>query len=215
MAGSEMRVGRVSSVNYESGMARVVYRDKDDTVTAEFPILTNNSEYRMPEVGQEVLVAHLSNGSSRGAIIGTLWNRKNVPYEGGKDLYRKELSSKKDAAYVRYCDETGEYLIRVANLHLNGVNKTVLDGPILELGANISMLIESEEIKIDGVELLIAGEMIRIEAGEQAEVTAEALRLSGGESVEVKSEGSLALSDDKYSVTLTEIMERLEALEGK
>ena len=258
MANSEIRVGRVSSVNYESGMARVTYRDKDESVTCEFPILTNNDEYRMPQAGQDVLVAHLSNGSSRGAIIGTLWNKKYVPYETGQELYRKELSRKKDAAYVRYSDETGEYLVKVANLHLNGVNKTVLDGPRLEIGANISILLESDYLKVDipevrvaagesdcvevsvevdasirmpenfleavllkaAVELmenleLKAGTDINVEAGEQIELnSASTLIVSGGEQVDISSGGSLLLSDDTYSTTLKEIMERLGALEG-
>ena len=72
-------------------MIRVTYHDKDDSVTAEYPLLTNNDEYIMPEVGQDVIVTHLSNGSSRGAIIGTLWNKKHIPHETGKGLYRKEL----------------------------------------------------------------------------------------------------------------------------
>lgn len=171
MANSEIRVGRVSSINYEAGMARVTYRDKDDTVTCEFPILTNNDEYRMPQVGQNVVVAHLSNGSSRGAIIGTLWNQKYGPYEAGKELYRKELSRKKDAAYIRYSDETGEYLIKVANLHLNGVNKTVLDGPKLEIAANISILLQSDYLNVDVPEVLVtAGESDRVELGVEADV---------------------------------------------
>lgn len=171
MANSEIRVGRVSSINYEAGMARVTYRDKDDTVTCEFPILTNNDEYRMPQVGQDVVVAHLSNGSSRGAIIGTLWNQKYVPYEAGKELYRKELSRKKDAAYIRYSDETGEYLIKVANLHLNGVHKTVLDGPKLEIAANISMLLQSDYLNVDVPEVLVtAGESDRVEIGVDADI---------------------------------------------
>lgn len=157
MANSEIRVGRVSSINYESGMIRVTYHDKDDSVTAEYPLLTNNDEYIMPEIGQDVIVAHLSNGSSRGAIIGTMWNKKHIPYESGKGLYRKELSRKKDAAYIRYSDETGEYLLKVANLHLNGVNKTILDGPELEISANISMLLEAENMHIDTSQLLLTG----------------------------------------------------------
>ncbi len=157
MANSEIRVGRVSSINYESGMIRVTYHDKDDSVTAEYPLLTNNDEYIMPEIGQDVIVAHLSNGSSRGAVIGTLWNGKHIPYEAGKGLYRKELSRKKDAAYIRYSDETGEYLLKVANIHLNGVNKTILDGPELEISANISMLLEAEDMHIDTSELLLTG----------------------------------------------------------
>ena len=149
MANSEIRIGRVSSVNYETGMARVTYRDKDETVTSEFPMTTNNEEYRMPEIGQQVLVAHLSNGSSRGAIIGTVWNQKNAPKESGKGLYRKDLSAYKDAAYVRYSDETGEYLVKAANLHLNGVNETLLDGPHVEIAANLSLLLSAALATLD------------------------------------------------------------------
>lgn len=258
MANSEIRVGRVSSINYEAGMARVTYRDKDDSVTCEFPILTNNDEYRMPQVGQDVVVAHMSNGSSRGAVIGTLWNKKYIPYETGKALYRKELSRKKDAAYIRYSDETGEYLVKVANLHLNGVNKTVLDGPKLEIAANISILLQSDYLNIDVPEVLVtagesdrveigveadvgfrmpdhlleaiimkaalelvenlelkAGTEIKLEASEQIELKAGAgMKVSGEEGVEISSGGELVLSDGKYSATLTEIMEKLEALGG-
>lgn len=157
MANSEIRIGRVSSVNYETGMARVTYRDKDETVTSEFPMLTNNEEYRMPEIGQQVLVAHMSNGSSRGAIIGTVWNQKNIPKESGKGLYRKDLSAYKDAAYIRYSDETGEYLVKAANLHLNGVNETLLDGPHVEIAANLSLLLSAALATLDMSEIMITG----------------------------------------------------------
>lgn len=250
MANSEIRVGRVSAVNYDKGMIRVTYRDKDDSVTGEFPMLTNNDEYRMPKVGQDVLVAHLSNGSSRGAIIGTLWNQKYSPYEAGEALYRKELSRKKDAAYIRYSDETGEYLIKVASLHLNGVHKTILDGPNLEIAANLSILLQTDALHVDVPEVLVtagdgdrtdisveadvgiampehlleaeirevildavegmelkAGTDIKLEAGDRLEMSAASeMHLSSG--------GGLLLSDDTYSTSLKEIMERLEALEG-
>lgn len=78
MANSEIRIGRVSSINYETGMARVTYRDKDETVTTEFPMLNFNDEYRMPKVGQDVMVAHLSNGSSRGVDMRRMVCRKAV-----------------------------------------------------------------------------------------------------------------------------------------
>ena len=223
-------------------MARVTYRDKDETVTSEFAILTNNDEYRMPQIGQNVLVSHLSNGSSRGAIIGTLWNQKYVPKETGEQLYRKDLSRRKDAAYIRYSDETGEYLLKVANLHLNGVNETVLDGPKLEISANISILLESEYLHADVQELLLTGgESGAMNADIQADVrisqeenpfeavllkaavellenlsikAGTEVKLEAGENVEVSSGGSLRLKDDTYDVTLTEIMEKREALGG-
>ncbi len=249
MANSEIRVGRVSSVNYETGMARVTYKDKDDSVTCEFPILTNNDEYRMPKVGQDVLVAHLSNGSSRGAILGTLWNKKYIPCETGETLYRKDLSRKKDAAFIRYSDETGEYLIKVANLHLNGVHETILDGPNLEIAANISILLQTDYLKVDVPEVLVAADQSgRTDISVEADVgimmsersldveiqkatlnLVENLELKAGADIKVRSderinltalglnissEGELMLSDDTYSTTLTEIMKRLEALEG-
>ena len=157
MADSEIRIGKVSSVDYETGMARVTYRDKDDSVTINLATMNFNDEYRMPEPGQDVVVAHLSNGSSRAVLLGTVWNRKNIPTEGGKGLYRKDLSRKKNAAYVRYSDETGEYLAKAANVHINGVNKTVLDGPIVEIAANIGILVQTETMKVDLSDLELTG----------------------------------------------------------
>lgn len=240
MANSEIRIGKVSSVDYEKGMIRVTYHDKDDSVTMDFATLNYNDEYRMPAVGSQVAVAHLSNGSSRGIILGEIWNKQNLPKESGKDLFRKDLSRGKDAAYIRYDDETGEYLIKVANLHLNGVNKTVLDGPELEIAANISILLQSDLVTMDFPELMLtggeAGELaieakadvkidqeenqleavvlkVLLELVEDLAVKAGTMvKVEAGESLELSSDGSLRLKDDKYDVTLTEIMEKLEAL---
>lgn len=157
MADSEIRIGKVSSVNYETGMARVTYRDKDESTSINFSQMNFNDEYRMPEPGQQVLVAHMSNGSSRGVILGTIWNQKNIPTESGQELYRKDFSRKKDAAYVRYSDATGEYLVKAANVHVNGVNETVLDGPKVEIAANIGILIQTEDMKVDISDLEVTG----------------------------------------------------------
>lgn len=157
MANSEIRIGRISSVDHEAGMAKVTYKDKDGSVTMSIPMLNFNDEYRMPEPDQDVLVAHLSNGSSRAVILGTVWNKKNTPKEAGERLYRKDLSREKDAAYVRYDDETGEYLVKAANVHLNGVNETILDGPRVEIAANIFMLLQAEEMQVDTSEMTVTG----------------------------------------------------------
>lgn len=157
MANSEIRIGKISSVDYKSGMARVTYRDKDDSVTVNLATANFNNEYRMPEPGQEVIVAHMSNGSSRAFLLGTVWNKKNIPPEGGREIYRKDLSREKDAAYLRYSDETGEYLIKAANVHVNGVNETILDGPKVEISANISILVQTEEMTVDLSELEVTG----------------------------------------------------------
>jgi phage baseplate assembly protein gpV len=174
MADSEIRLGRVSSVDYKSGMVRVTYRDKDDSVTINLPTMNFNSEYRMPEPGQDVVVAHLSNGSSRGVLLGTVWNKKNIPEETGEEIYRKDFSREKDAAYVRYSDRTGEYLVKAANVHINGVNETILDGPEVEIAANISITLQTEDMKADLSRLEVTGgEEDRVSASIKTDVTVD------------------------------------------
>ncbi len=214
MADSEIRIGKVSSVNYKTGMARVTYRDKDESVTGEFPMLNLNDEYRMPEPGQDVLVAHLSNGSSRGVLLGTIWNQKHIPTESGKELYRKDLSRNKDAAYVRYSDETGEYLVKAANVHINGVNETLLDGPEVEIAANLSILIQTEKMKVDLSDLeMTGGEADKVTAKVKTDVTVnqkennleavilkalfqivDDLKVQAGMGIEVEAEESIAVT---------------------
>lgn len=225
-----IRKGRVSSVNYDTGMIRVTYRDRDGAVTAEMPMLNNNMEYSMPAIGQDVLVAHLSNGSSRGVVLGPIWNQENTPAEARKDLYRKDFSSRKGVAYIEYDDRTGEYQIKAANLILDGVNKTELQGPHVLIAANIDIQVEAaelhfqvESIKITGdmdvdgaggaVKAVLAGfglkteETITWDAGED-------LGLSSASDVNIQAAGNLKFKDAEYETTLKEIMDRLKALDG-
>ena len=150
--------------------------------------------------------------------------------------------SSKDAAYIRYDDGSGEYLVKAANLHLNGVNKTVLDGPELELAANISILIQADEVYMDQPELIVtAGEGKEVHGDVRADIRVdqkdnkleaiilkillelvEDLKVKAGTEIKVEAEekielataGELRLKDGKYDTTLTEIMDKLKALGG-
>lgn len=99
------RVGRVSKVNYEAGTVRVAYLDRDGMVTDELPVLCLSGEYRMPAVGDEVLVVHLSNNPNSGVVMGRYWNKNNVPQVSGKNVFRKELGSVPGAAYVECVED--------------------------------------------------------------------------------------------------------------
>lgn len=92
-----VRVGRVSSINYQAGTACVVFGDKDSAVTKEVPFVSNN-EYNMPLVGDLVQVSHNSNGTMAATIPGSTWNQNNKPYEGGRGIFRKEYSNTKTSA---------------------------------------------------------------------------------------------------------------------
>ena len=80
-----LRIGAISSVNLTKGTARVLYDDRDGSVTPEFPFIA--WEFWMPEIGQQVLVGHLANGSAHGVIIGPVWNDKHRPPTPLDDYY--------------------------------------------------------------------------------------------------------------------------------
>lgn len=90
--GPDLRIGTISTIDYEQGMASVVYDDLNGAVTADMPILSFNGEYKMPEIDDTVLVAYLSNGSSIGLILGQFWNTGNKPPVSGKGVYHKQIA---------------------------------------------------------------------------------------------------------------------------
>lgn len=110
MANSEARLGKISAIDYPAGTVRVVYHEKDDNVTRMIPLLSpiHYGEYSMPEVGDQVLILHLSNGTEAGVVLGRPWSQKFTPAEGFKGLYRKEYCLQKGKAYERYDAEQAE-----------------------------------------------------------------------------------------------------------
>lgn len=109
-----IRIGRISSINYPKGTARVVYEDKDRCVTFELPFLA--WEYWMPRVKDQVVVAHLSNGTVAGVILGPVWNDGHRPADGREGLYRKEYDAVQGKAVERYDAATGEYALDISGM---------------------------------------------------------------------------------------------------
>lgn len=104
MAEKNVRIGKVSSIDYKNGMISVTYPDLDDSVTDELPVFSMTDEYKMPQIGAEVLVLHLSNGCTAGVVMGRYWNEANKPPISGKDVFRKELGTAFGEAYIQYKD---------------------------------------------------------------------------------------------------------------
>lgn len=113
-----LRIGKISSINYTDGTARVLYNDRDKAVTAELPLLS--SEYRMPQVDDFILVAHLPNGAAAGVVIGSFWTDNSRPPEGFNGLYRKDLDKTPGVCYLRYDANTGNLQIVAPTLYLSG-----------------------------------------------------------------------------------------------
>lgn len=95
-----LRIGKISSINYPNGTARITYEDKDQSTTTE--VAFTSYQYWMPRVGDQVLVAHISSGTSAAVILGPVWHDGNRPVEGFEGLYRKEYANTPGKACERF-----------------------------------------------------------------------------------------------------------------
>ena len=139
---SEVRVGYVSSIDYENGLCEIHYPDRDDTVTEMVPFLSNR-EYRTPEVEDMVLVLHPGDSPEDAVVVGTIWNEKIKPAEGKKGIYRKEFSNKDGQAYRKF-DANAKELTD----HVDG--KRILEAKSLEIKVGGATVTISESGAVPG-----------------------------------------------------------------
>lgn len=139
-----IRVGSISSIDYEAGLVRVAYHDKDDSVTQPLPMLADR--YFMPKVGDQVLVLHLSNGTEAGVVLGRYWNDNNIPKESGEDLFRMDMD-REGTAFIKY-------LNGVITVHGNDI---VLDGDIEIKGElKVNGTIKAKDVEVSN-DIIVGG----------------------------------------------------------
>lgn len=153
---SEVRLGNVSSIDYENGLCEVTYPDRDDTVTEMVPMLSNR-EYRMPEVDDLVVVLHPGDSPEDAVILGTIWNEKIKPTEGKEKVFRKEYCNEDGKAYRQFDANAKELLDFVDG-------KKILKAKSLEIkiGSATVTISESGSVKVDspaGIEVKASGEL--------------------------------------------------------
>lgn len=153
---SEVRLGNVSSIDYENGLCEVTYPDRDDTVTEMVPMLSNR-EYRMPEVDDLVVVLHPGDSPEDAVILGTIWNEKIKPAEGKEKVFRKEYSNEDGKAYRKFDANAKELLDFVDG-------KKILKAKSLEIkiGSATVTISESGSVKVDspaGIGIKASGEL--------------------------------------------------------
>lgn len=165
---SEVRVGYVSSIDYENGLCEIHYPDLDDTVTEMVPFLSNR-EYRTPEVEDMVLVLHPGDSPEDAVVVGTIWNEKIKPAEGKKGIYRKEFSNKDGQAYRKF-DANAKELTD----HVDG--KHILEAKSLEIKVGGATVTISES----GAVTVNSPEGITIKAAGTLELSASTITASAG-----------------------------------
>lgn len=149
---AEIRVGKVSSIDYPSGMIRVVYHDKDNDVTRPIPLFS--SEYAMPPVGALVAVVHLSNGAEAGVVLGRPWSAKLTPPEGFEGLYRKDFDLTPGQCYFRYDAAGPESLFHNEGdsaVEIQGSQTTTVKGDArITVSGKLTLQVGGCTVQIDG-----------------------------------------------------------------
>ena len=179
-----IRFGRISSVNYEAGLARVVYNDRTDgagnkSVTRELPYLS--FWYEMPEVDDSVVVLHMPNGGTKGLVLGRYWSQKNQPPEGKKGLFRKWFSREPDDCYLRYDPDNGELYIK---------NK---DGARVEVKSHVLEAEQTYEVK--------AGSTVTIKGDGKVLVQSAVAEISGDSAVNITG-GNVDIRGDSGNIRI-------------
>lgn len=110
-----IRIGKVSTVDYEAGMVSVTYPEMDANTTNRFPVFSMSDEYKMPAVGQEVLVLHLPTGQAAGVVLGKMWNTVNKPRKSGEHVYSQEFGDGPEESYMEYDGADGDLKFKDKN----------------------------------------------------------------------------------------------------
>ena len=110
-----IRIGQVSSVDPETCRARVAFDDLNDMVSADLPILQDNTvkakTYHLPEVGEHVLCVFLPSGMQTGYIIGSYYTDGNMPKKTGAGIYYAEYE---DGTVIEYDINTSTLTVDAA-----------------------------------------------------------------------------------------------------
>lgn len=187
---SEVRLGNVSSIDYENGLCEVTYPDRDDTVTEMVPMLSNR-EYRMPEVDDLVVVLHPGDSPEDAVILGTIWNEKIKPAEGKEKIFRKEYCNDDGKAYRKFDANAKELLDFVDG-------KKILKAKSLEvkIGSATVTISEGGDVKI------ASPASITVQAASELKLTATTLTASAA-TVNITGAGGDVVVSGKSLVTHT------------
>lgn len=174
MMADSIRFGKVSNINYETGCMEVTYEDREDSVTDMIPMLAN-AGYKMPKVGETVVVAHNSNGEEEGVVLGTAWGENEKPPQGKQNFYRKDFDDETGKCYIRYDGEKAEFYNEGDTKSETKKNKAEkIEGDAeLEVKGKLT-------VKVGNCTVTIQGGNVTIQGGSQISMNAPTITIDGG-----------------------------------
>lgn len=187
---SEVRLGNVSSIDYENGLCEVTYPDRDDTVTEMVPCLSRR-EYMMPEVDDIVVVLHPGDSPEDAVVLGTIWNEKIKPAEGKEKIFRKEYCNEDGKAYRKFDANAKELLDFV-----DGKKNLKAKSLEVKIGSATVTISEGGDVKIT------SPASITVQAASELKLTATTLTASAA-TVNITGAGGDVVVSGKSLVTHT------------
>lgn len=106
MDNSNIRIAKVSSVDRENGMIRVIFESMGNMVSQLMPVLNFNGEYKLPEVDDEILVLKLTNESYTGIALSAFWSQANAPEVSDNTVYHKDFGNSPNEAFIDFDGHT-------------------------------------------------------------------------------------------------------------
>ena len=162
-----IRVGIISSVDYEKGFVQVTYPDRENAVSGKLPYFSHF--YQMPEVGDKVVVLYLTNGNHEGFVLGKYYHENNLPIKSGKGLLHKPLH--KNGAEIAYQEQDDDFAFKAgtikvegSTINVNGSEITLSSNALTISGGACSVGTDGSNIKIKATEAAIEADSIVLDA---------------------------------------------------
>lgn len=127
-----LRTGLVSSVDEQKATVRVVFKDRDNMVSYDLPVIHLHTlhvkGYRMPDVGENVVCLFQGNGMQDGYCLGAIYSDVDLPPVRDKNLCGIWFE---DGSHVYYDREKKK-------LHVKAVSDVYIDGNLHVTGQIIT-----------------------------------------------------------------------------
>ncbi len=111
-----VRIGKISTIDYARGTASVVYTDRNNEPSPNFPFFS--FAYEMPKADDTVVVLLLPNSTTKGFILGVPWSGAKIPDESGQGVFYKKFS---DGASVKYNAKTKQMEVTAGRIVMKNV----------------------------------------------------------------------------------------------
>lgn len=124
--GRLIKIGEVSSVDYETGTARVVFDDDESLVSFDLQVLHRNTfknqDFAMPDIGEDVVCLFLPSGEVEGFILGSVYAGEITPPETSGD---KRTTVFSDGTRISYDRNTRQLDIEISGTKISANTESV------------------------------------------------------------------------------------------